>query len=277
MKLIIKNVVLPLADGALRIHLEMEGESIALFGPSGAGKTSVLDLIAGIRSAHSGYIRIDSEVLMDSHAGYFVPPAKRGFGYVPQDAALFPHLSVRANILYGSKQGTIPLRFTLKHIADILEIDHLLDSRVGTLSGGEKQRVALARALLCQPRILLLDEPLASLDEGLKRSTFALLLTIRAEFGLPMIYVSHSVAEISALCDMVVTVELGRATRVGTPAELFTLSLLEKANVEKLVRSNHVSSGETHDSRESDSPHFQRSKRLHLARVSQWPIGWWNR
>jgi molybdate transport system ATP-binding protein len=258
MKLILKNIVLPLADTTLRLHLELQGDVIALFGPSGGGKTSLLDLIAGLRKAPSAFIQIDSDILTDTQCGFSMPAAQRGIGYVPQDTALFPHLPVRANLLYGSKRGTIPLRFTLKHIADVLEIAHLLDTGVGRLSGGEKQRVALARALLSRPRILLLDEPLASLDETLKASTFALLKRIQAEFGIPMIYVSHSVAEVSALCDMVVIIQSGKVSRLGTPGELFSM----EENVPLIARDTAASIS-------------RRNKRPRPSGINEWPIGWW--
>jgi len=140
---------------------------------------------------------------------------------VPQDGALFPHLSVRANLLYGSKRLSETALFSLEHVTKVLEITHTLNGGVRNLSGGEKQRVALARALLSQPRLLLLDEPLASLDDSLKAKSLALLQRIRAEFCIPMLYVSHSAEEVAALCDTVMVLDRGQMTRCGSPKEIF--------------------------------------------------------
>jgi molybdate transport system ATP-binding protein len=165
MKLSLKNIRLPLNSFSLELDVELEGEMIAIFGPSGSGKTSLLDLIAGLRKPSSAFIQIDGVVLADTATRRSLRPQERGIGYVPQDGALFPHLSVFGNLAYGSRRAAGSSTFSLEHVADVLEISHLLKGGAGRISGGEKQRVALARALLSQPRLLLLDEPLASLDE----------------------------------------------------------------------------------------------------------------
>src|SRR5262245_14013807 len=176
----------------LQVNAVLEGQVVALFGPSGAGKTSLLDLIAGLRLPDSGRIQLDGSILSDRESRRWVPTQARGVGYVFQDQALFPHLSVRRNVSYGAhKGGGGNGMFTLDHVAEVLEIGTLLDRRPVTLSGGEKQRVALARALLSQPRVLLLDEPLSNLDESLREQSLGLLRRVRDEFGVPMVYVSH--------------------------------------------------------------------------------------
>jgi molybdate transport system ATP-binding protein len=214
MKLLLKNISLPLADFTLEMDVEIQNQATAIFGPSGAGKTSLLDLIAGLRRAKTGLIQLDETVLTDRAAGIAVSARKRKIGYVPQDLALFPHLSVRNNLLYGYKMEPAPERlFRCEHVSDVLEIQPLLERRVDKLSGGEKQRVALARALLTSPRILLLDEPLANLDSGLKSKIIPYLARIRDEFGLPMLYVTHDWNEARALCAEALIMERGKILR----------------------------------------------------------------
>lgn len=230
MRLYLRDVSLPLASFPLSINTELEGEVIALFGPSGSGKTSVLDLIAGIRKATTAFIKFDTSVWTDTAIGHSLPPSRRGIGYVPQEGALFPHLSVRSNLLYGSSRSSEASLFSLEHVTKVLEITHTLNGGVRNLSGGEKQRVALARALLSQPKLLLLDEPLASLDQTLKTKSLALLQRTQQEFRVPMLYVSHSAEEVTTLCDKVMVLEQGKVLRSGTPKEIFTersVSVLE--------------------------------------------------
>ncbi len=222
MKLELRRVELPLAAFTLQADAVIEGQVVALFGPSGAGKTTLLDLVAGLIRPRAGTIVLDDAVLTDAARGFAVAARQRGIGYVPQDLALFPHMSVRRNCLYGApdRDGAAG-PFSLTHVSAVLEIGDLLERRIGTLSGGEKQRVALARAFLAQPRLLLLDEPLSGLDEALKSRTKELLLRAQAEFGVPMLYVTHAAEEILALCDEVVVLERGRAIRQGAPAAVF--------------------------------------------------------
>jgi molybdate transport system ATP-binding protein len=214
MNLQLKNIFLPLADFPLRIDLEIEGQVTAIFGPSGAGKTSLLDLIAGLRRPKSAVVRLDGRVLTDTDARTNVPTRLRQIGYVPQDLALFPHLSVRRNLLYGWKDDADSNSlFSYKHVTAVLEIGPLEDRAVTNLSGGEKQRVALARALLASPQILLLDEPLASLDTVLKSKIIPYLARIRDEFHVPMLYVTHDWDEAQALCEEALIMERGEIVR----------------------------------------------------------------
>lgn len=221
MKLALKNISLPLAEFSLEIDLEIRSQVTAVFGPSGSGKTSLLDLIAGLRRASSAFIQLGEDVLTDTKAEVEVPTRLRRIGYVPQDLALFPHLSVRHNLLYGHKphlDSNSP--FSFQHIAEVLEIQSLTERRIQNLSGGEKQRVALARALLSSPCLLLLDEPLASLDTSLKSRIVPYLARVRDEFQLAMLYVTHDWSEVLSLCSEVLVMERGRIRQRGNPAEL---------------------------------------------------------
>ena len=209
MSLLLKNIRLSLGSFALQIDAEINSRVTGIYGPSGAGKTSLLDIIAGLRRTPSAWIQLDDVVLTDTAARIFVPSRARRIGYVPQDLALFPHLSVRHNLLYGHRPQANGL-FSLEHVADTFELKHLIDRAVTQLSGGEKQRVALARALLTSPRLLLLDEPLASLDAKLKARILPFLARIRDEFRLPVLYVTHDAEEIRQFCDAVLPMEGGR-------------------------------------------------------------------
>jgi molybdate transport system ATP-binding protein len=220
MRLRLKNIFLPLAEFPLEIDVELDNPMTAVFGASGAGKTSLLDLIAGLRNAKSAFIELDDCVLADTARRIAVPPRARQIGYVPQDLALFPHLTARKNILYGYRGaagGDSPFNFD--HVADVLEIESLSRRRVTELSGGERQRVALARALLTSPKLLLLDEPLASLDDALKAKIVPYLARVREEFRVPMLYVTHDEREVLALCDEVLEMSRGKIVRrVGRAA-----------------------------------------------------------
>lgn len=214
MNLLLKNIVLPLAEFSLEVDVEVQNQVTAIFGPSGAGKTSLLDLIAGLRRPASAFIQLGDRVLTDTAGIANIPTRHRQIGYVPQDLALFPHLSVRQNLLYGrNRNETANSPFSYDHVIGVMEIGSLVDRRVTNLSGGEKQRVALARALLASPRILLLDEPLASLDTTLKARIIPYLARIRDEFRLPMLYVTHDWEEVQLLCNEALTMERGRIVK----------------------------------------------------------------
>jgi len=221
MNLHLKKVRLAISDFTLEIDAVLDRATIGIFGPSGSGKTSLLELISGLRRPDKGVIKLDDTILSDANASMNLPPRSRRIGYVPQDLALFPHLNVRANLLYGYRPPTIANEpFTFEHVVAVMEIASLLDRRVTTLSGGEQQRVAFARAILSAPRLLLLDEPMSSLDSRLKRRLIPFLLRIQDEFRLPLIYVSHDAGELAALCEEVVALDHGQITGRGTPSEI---------------------------------------------------------
>ena len=193
----------------------------ALFGPSGAGKTTVLDVIAGVRRPKTGRIAIAGHTVVDTDAGIYVPAHKRRTGMVFQDAQLFPHLTVEQNIKFGrwftpSEAGALPIEL----VVDVLGISKLLKRRPAMLSGGERQRVALARALLSSPRLLLMDEPLSGLDDARRLEIMILIERVRDEFAVPIIYVTHTREEVKRLASRVVQMDAGRVVAVGTPVEL---------------------------------------------------------
>lgn len=204
------NIFLPLASFDLRFaDLELSRRVTAISGASGAGKTSLLELIAGLRRPKSARIELDGEILIDTDAAIRLPPEKRAIGYVPQDLALFPHLNVEQNIYFGGHGGA---DIGESRVIDTLQIGALLKRRVTEISGGEQQRVALARALLSCPKLLLLDEPLGSLDPDLKAKALPLLCKVRDEFSIPMVYVTHDATEAAAIAEEIVTVEKGTVT-----------------------------------------------------------------
>jgi molybdate transport system ATP-binding protein len=191
----------------------------ALFGRSGSGKTTLIDLIAGLARPDRGRIAAGGQVLVDTAARVFRPPHRRRIGVVFQDARLFPHLSVRQNLAYGRVLGRLahdPREFSA--VTGMLGIAALLDRRPAGLSGGERQRVAIGRALLARPRLLLMDEPLAALDDARKAEILPYIERLRDEAGVPIVYVSHAVAEVARLAGTIVVLEAGRVAAAG-PAE----------------------------------------------------------
>ncbi len=206
----------------LDIAFETPGGVTALFGRSGAGKTSVINAMAGLLRPDTGRIAVADDVLIDTSRAVFVPPHRRRVGYVFQDARLFPHLSVRQNLAYGARFAAKGDGPGLERIADMLGIAPLLDRRIGALSGGERQRVAIGRALLSRPRILLLDEPLAALDNARKAELLPYLERLAGETGLPILYVSHSVSEVARLANTLVILEGGRVVRAGPVSKVFS-------------------------------------------------------
>src|ERR1700676_2406487 len=205
-----------LGEFSLQAAFTSEGRVTGLFGASGAGKTSLINMIAGLLRPDRGRIAIDDETLDDTPANLHVPPHRRRIGYVFQDARLFPHLDVRQNLDYGRRMNRLaedPAQ--RKRVTDLLDIGGLLDRRPGKLSGGERQRVALGRALLSKPRLLPLDEPPGSLDEGRKVEILPYLVRLRDEAGIPMVYVSHDAAELRQLATQIVMLRGGRVTAFG--------------------------------------------------------------
>jgi molybdate transport system ATP-binding protein len=232
---------IPLPTFELDIDVAFDSRVTSIFGPSGSGKTTLLDAIAGLRSMSSGEIEINGNVLYCSERGIDRPPQQRGIGYVPQEGALFPHLPVRRNILFGARRSESDsgkAAITVEHVSEVLEIGRLLDRRVATLSGGEVQRVALARAILSRPRLLLLDEPLAALDVGLKERILPYLRRVRDEFTIPMLYVTHNVSEVFALADWVVMIRTGKVIDQGPPRAILASHWLaadpEQSQVENI-------------------------------------------
>ncbi len=200
----------------LSVRFEVASGATALFGPSGAGKTSVVNMIAGLLTPDSGSIVLDDTTLFDAARQIDVPPHLRRIGYVFQEGRLFPHFSVRQNLDYGRRMSRRPRDAAeFERIVTLLNIGHLLERRPRLLSGGERQRVAVGRALLMQPRLLLLDEPLASLDTGHKREILPYLARLRDDAKIPIVYVSHTPAEVRRIATTVVRLDAGRVVATG--------------------------------------------------------------
>jgi molybdate transport system ATP-binding protein len=193
----------------------------AIVGPSGAGKTTVLHVIAGLVRPDAGRVVLGEDVLLDTAAGIAVPPDRRRIGYVTQESRLFPHLTVRQNLAYGHWfTPHVHRRLTLDAVIGMLDLGVLLPRRPGRLSGGERQRVALGRALVTSPRLLLLDEPLAAVDVGRRQEILPYLDRLRQELALPTIYVTHTLDEVRTRAESIVTLDEGRVAAVAKPADL---------------------------------------------------------
>lgn len=216
----VKDLWVDLKEFHLRqINLDiLDGEYFVVLGPTGAGKTVLLETIAGLYQPRKGHILLDGKDVTS------IPPERRGIGFVYQDYVLFPHLSVRGNIVFGLKlrgldRGTIEERLTA--ISQLLGIDHLLHRKPDTLSGGEQQRVALARALVVNPRLLLLDEPLSALDQETREVLQRELARLHRELGTTKIHVTHDFEEAVALGDRIAVMNKGRIVQMGSPEEIF--------------------------------------------------------
>lgn len=210
---------------SLDVEFTSEHRVTGVFGPSGAGKSSLLECIIGHRRAARGTIRFGDQTWLDSARGTFVAPERRDIGYVPQSGLLFPHLSARENIASGRRRADAHgpnFTKTFDAAVSVLELGAVLDQSVSVLSGGERQRVSLARALCSGPRLLVLDEPLASLDAALQRKLLPFLRRIREEFDVPMVLVSHSPLELQALADHVIAIREGRIIASGDPASVLS-------------------------------------------------------
>lgn len=187
-----------------------------MFGSSGAGKTSIINMVAGLVRPDAGHIIVNGRTLFDAEAGLDVPPEKRRIGYIFQDGRLFPHLSVHTNLTYGMHLTPAKTRYvTLDQVVELLGIGHLLDRRPAKLSGGEKQRVAIGRALLTSPSLLLMDEPLASLDLARKAEVLPFIARLSRELSIPILYVSHSLNEVLNLADSIVLLDAGHVVAQG--------------------------------------------------------------
>ncbi|MHA1553347.1 MAG: molybdenum ABC transporter ATP-binding protein [Alphaproteobacteria bacterium] len=208
---------------SLEIRFESAGRVTSLFGRSGAGKSTLLSLIAGLAKPSRGHIEIDGTVLFDAKTRQNIAASRRRIGYVFQDARLFPHMTVRNNLRYGERRAPEAERWaSFDHVVDLLGIAGLLDRRPGRLSGGEMQRVAIGRALLSSPRLLLLDEPLASVDAARRSELLPYLEGLRDETRIPIIHVSHTVDEVIRLADEVVLIDGGRSIASGTINDVFS-------------------------------------------------------
>ncbi|CZT33240.1 molybdenum ABC transporter ATP-binding protein [Rhizobium sp. 9140] len=213
---------------SLDIAFTAEGGITALFGRSGSGKTSLIRILAGLIRPDDGHVRLDGETILDTASRTVIPPHRRRFATVFQEGRLFPHLSVRQNLLYGRWFSKAPdtreeRERDIARIVELLGIAPLLARPTTNLSGGEKQRVAIGRALLARPRLLLMDEPLAALDEARKAEILPYLQRLRDETDIPVLYVSHSVTEVTQLADRVLMIENGRLTASGTASQMLSL------------------------------------------------------
>jgi molybdate transport system ATP-binding protein len=206
---------------ALRAQFELPTPGVvALFGRSGCGKSTLVNVIAGLLKADAGQVVLDDAVLLDSALHIDVPPERRRIGYVFQDAKLFPHLSVAANLRYAQKRAQVREFVGIDLIVNLLDLGKLMQRRTHQLSGGERQRVAIGRALLSQPSLLLLDEPLASLDTSLREEVLPYLETLRDQLAIPMVYVSHDFDEVLRLATYLVLMESGKTTAQGNLSDM---------------------------------------------------------
>ncbi len=234
------DAALKLGDFALDIAFENDDGITALFGRSGSGKSTTINLIAGLARPDRGRIVLDGRILVDTATGVSVPSYQRRAGLVFQDSQLFPHLSVRQNLLFGRWFAPIAHRtIAFEPVVETLGIGALLGRKPGHLSGGEKQRVALGRALLASPKILLMDEPLASLDQQRKLEILPLIERLRDAFRIPIVYVSHSVEEVGRLASRVVVLEAGRVVAVGGVEEVLGPGL-SAAGISRFARSSVI-------------------------------------
>ena len=217
-----------LGDFRLEAEFEAEANSITgLFGKSGAGKSSLIDMVSGLVTPDHGHISIGDDVLFDSKRGIDLPPEKRRIGYIFQDSRLFPHMNVRANLTYGMPRGASDEKsqngeMSFDQVVDLLGFSSLLDRRPKNLSGGEKQRIAIGRALLSNPRLLLMDEPLASIDVQRRNEILPFVEQLRDEIGMTVIYVSHAIEEVIRLADKMVLLSDGQIAATGSVEDIMS-------------------------------------------------------
>lgn len=210
------NIEKKMPDFVLTMDFSVDNSILVLFGPSGCGKTTTLRCISGLEKPDTGEITLDGRTFFSSSPHVFVPPRQRGIGYMFQDYALFPHMSVKKNILYGVKRHGEESEAMYRQVVNILKIPHLLDRGIARLSGGEKQRVALARALMAEPKILLLDEPLSALDSETRQELQEELKRIQGIWKIPFIMVTHDQGEARTVGDKILYLEKGQITRQVT-------------------------------------------------------------
>ncbi|MEP2703722.1 MAG: molybdenum ABC transporter ATP-binding protein [Roseibium sp.] len=213
----------------LQAQFSAEGGVTSLFGQSGAGKTSLTNMIAGLVRPKTGRISVNGETLFDADRNINLPVQARRIGHVFQDARLFPHLSVKSNLTYARWAGRRQQGRALTEVVELLGLEHLLERKPGTLSGGEKQRVAIGRALLSDPRLLIMDEPLANLDQGRRNDILPYLDRLCADAGIPILYVSHSIEEVARLSQTLVILSDGKTPAFGPVAEMLARTDLGRA------------------------------------------------
>lgn len=240
------DVSIARASFLLECALDIHGKCTAIFGPSGAGKSTLLDLVNGNLAPDRGIIKLGKETLVDTSAQVFKPPHQRKIGWVPQDALLFPHLNVIDNLLFGHRRRRDPSHSSpsAHQVIGVLGLDRLLARWPRELSGGEKQRVALGRALLSNSKLLLLDEPLASLDVKKRSEILDLLDEIKHEFNIPILHVTHSLAEVMRLADQLVLIDQGKIRAAGSIESLMgkadTPMLSERRDAGSLLKLNDL-------------------------------------
>jgi len=211
----------------LQFNNTLDARVVGLFGPSGSGKTSLVETIAGLRRNGTGKITFGDKVWMDSEQNIFVPPEERGIGFIPQRGLLFPHLNVRQNLLFGAKRAKVRTNAAERsdlfdQVVDILNLTELLNRKPAALSGGERQRVAAGRAVCSGPQLLIMDEPLSSLDAMLRYKTLAFFIRLIDDLKMSMIWVSHDAIEVQAICDELIAIDHGKVTQRGKPVEVLS-------------------------------------------------------
>lgn len=245
---ILINIRKSLGNFTLEFACNLQKKVTAILGPSGSGKTTILNCISGTHSPDNGRIAFGNQIYYDSGSKINIPPEKRRFGYIFQEGYLFPHLTVEKNIRYGQSRINRKNHDSITQVVEILEITELLERFPSQLSGGQRQRVAIARALAMEPRLLLMDEPLASLDGGLKSRIIPYLHHIKNAFEIPIIYVTHAITEAMALADEAFLLDDGKVTASGEPYDIFTspsaLPIAQLTGVENIFSLPVVSSDE---------------------------------